>query len=127
MTEKIYKILIIDDSMADRKIYRRFLTHQDQVQLEILEAASANAGLEICSSSQPDCVILDFRLPDRDGLSTLEDLLAIKRIPVIFITGQPEALLVSEAFRRGAIKYISKDTVTSSSIQEAVYDALELL
>ncbi len=125
--EKPRIILIIDDSAADRKIYRRYLTNQDRIAVEILEASSAHAGLEICASAKPDCVILDFRLPDRDGLSLLDDLQTIHPVPVIFITGQPEALLVSEAFRRGVVKYISKDTVTSSSIQEAVYDALDLI
>ena len=45
---------------------------------------------------------------------------------MIFISGKPEALVVTEAYRRGAARYLSKDTVTSASMQEAVYDALEL-
>lgn len=126
LTDRRYKILIIDDSAADRKVYRRFLNNQSRCEMEISDAASARAGLESFASLLPDCVILDYRLPDRDGLSLLEDLQSIKRVPVIFITGKPEALLVSEVFRRGAVKYMSKDTVTSSAIQEAVFDALEL-
>lgn len=126
MTHKHIKVLIIDDSAADRRIYRRFLQGLQQYELEIFEEASAQQGLERCIEVIPDIVIMDYRLPDLDGLSLLESVQAKMRVPVIFITGKPEALLVSEAYRRGAVKYISKDTITSASIQEALVDALEL-
>jgi Response regulator containing a CheY-like receiver domain and an HTH DNA-binding domain len=126
LTHKHIKVLIIDDSAADRRIYRRFLQGLQQYELEIFEEASAQQGLERCIEVIPDIVIMDYRLPDLDGLSLLESVQAKMRVPVIFITGKPEALLVSEAYRRGAVKYISKDTITSASIQEALVDALEL-
>lgn len=126
MAYKHIKVLIIDDSAADRRIYRRFLQGLQQYELEIFEEASAQHGLERCLEVIPDIVIMDYRLPDLDGLSLLENVQAKMRVPVIFITGKPEALLVSEAYRRGAVKYISKDTITSASIQEALVDALEL-
>lgn len=133
MNRKHYKILIIDDSAADRRIYRRFLLGQPQYDLEVFEAATAEAGLASFVEVEPDCVILDYRLPDLDGLAVLETLQERvasgqikRRVPVIFVTGKPEALLVSEAYRRGAVKYISKDTITSASIQDAVSDALDL-
>lgn len=94
--------------------------------LDIFEEASAQGGLQRCEEIAPDVIILDYRLPDLDGLAVLEKIQEKMRVPVIFITGQPEALLVSEAYRRGAVKYISKDTITSVSIQEALVDALEL-
>lgn len=121
-----YKILIIDDSAADRRIYKRFLEGQSQYDLEILEAATAQLGLDLCAALVPDCIILDYRLPDLDGLEVLEVLQEKIRVPVLFITGKPEALLITEAYRRGAVKYLSKDTVTSASILEALTDALEL-
>jgi len=121
-----YKILIIDDSAADRRIYRRFLEGQTQYDLEIVEAPTAQLGLDLCATLTPDCVILDYRLPDLDGLEVLENLQGKTRMPVLFITGKPEALLMGEAYRRGAVKYLSKDTVTSASILEALTDALEL-
>jgi DNA-binding NarL/FixJ family response regulator len=126
LTHKHIKVLIIDDSAADRRIYRRFLQGQQQYELEIFEEASAQQGYDRCVEIVPDLVLMDYRLPDLDGLTLLEQIQAKMRVPVIFITGKPEALLVSEAYRRGAVKYISKDTITSASIQEALVDALEL-
>lgn len=132
MNRKHYKILIIDDSAADRRIYRRFLQGQQGYELDVFEAETAESGLARFAQIEPDCVILDYRLPDLDGLKVLEALqeraagYQMKNVPVIFITGQPEALLVSEAYRRGAVKYISKDTITSAVIQDAVNDALDV-
>lgn len=133
MKSKPYKVLIIDDSAADRRIYRRFLQGQQRYELEVFEATTAEAGLAYFTEVVPDCVILDYRLPDLDGLSVLEAFQKTvesgqvkRRVPVIFITGKAEAMLVSEAYRWGAAKYISKDTITSASILEALADALEL-
>jgi CheY-like chemotaxis protein len=137
LKSKPYKVLIIDDSAADRRIYRRFLLGQQQYDLEIFEAKTAEEGIAAFSEIAPHCVILDYRLPDLDGLSVLETLQSdasgrcdtrgrsTRRVPIIFVTGKPEALLVSEAYRRGAAKYISKDTITSAAILDALADALE--
>lgn len=132
MKSKTYKVLIIDDSAADRRIYRRFLLGQQEYELEVFEAETAAAGLATFADVTPDCVILDYRLPDLDGLTVLESLQekatdggARKRVPVIFVTGKPEALLLTEAYRRGAAKYFSKDTITSALILDALADALE--
>lgn len=144
MNRKHYKILIIDDSAADRRIYRRFLQGQGEeaqtlwsergYDLEVVEAPTAEAGLAQLADTVPDCIILDYRLPDLDGLAVLDAIQQQltsgrlkRRVPVIFVTGKPEALLVSEAYRRGAVKYISKDTITSASIREALSDALEYI
>ncbi|HSX84358.1 MAG TPA: response regulator [Cellvibrio sp.] len=132
MKSKPYKVLIIDDSAADRRIYRRFLLGQQRFELEVFEAETAEDGLKAFAKLIPDCVILDYRLPDLDGLAVLDALQeraaadhTKRRVPVIFVTGKPEALLLSEAYRRGVAKYISKDTITSASILDAVADALE--
>lgn len=126
MDNRAYSILIIDDSSSDRRIYRRFLTGQSLYHLDVLEANTAQAGLDACSQQPPDCIILDFQLPDQDGLAVIDDLKKIMSVPVVFITGKPEPLVVTEAYRRGATRCMSKDTVTSVALQEAVFDALEL-
>ena len=65
MDTKPYKILIIDDSPSDRKIYKRFLNSQTLYEFALSEAGTIRAGLESCRSQHPDCVVLDYHLPDR--------------------------------------------------------------
>ena len=126
MNDKQYRILIIDDSASDRKIYRRFLHSQTRYIFEVAEAGTAQAALEICRSQAVACLVLDYHLPDLDGLSALPDFRQVTQAPIILITGRPAALVMTEAYRRGVVKYLSKDTVTSAALLEAVYDALDL-
>lgn len=126
MSQKQYTILIIDDSDSDRKIYKRFLNSQQLYSFTILEAGTVATGLNHCNAHEIDCVILDYQLPDYDGLTALAQIREVAQAPVILISGKPEALVMTEAYRRGAAKYLSKDTVTSRAIQEAVNDALNL-
>ena len=126
MSKKVYKILIVDDSPADRRVYRRFLQTQDQYQFEVSEATTIAACLEECSNQEFDCLLLDFRLPDTDGLKALPDINEKCKAPIIFITGQPEPLVMTEAYRYGAVKYLSKDFLTSKNLLDAVFEALQL-
>lgn len=119
------RILLVEDSAADRKILRRFLQGLDRYRFDFMEADTADDALELCRQQAPDCIILDFKLPGRDGLKSLPDFLAACPAPVIFITGQSQALTVTEAYRRGALRFLSKDTLTSATLQDAVLDALE--
>src|SRR5262245_14163009 len=58
-------ILCVDDSTADRTLYRHFLGSTGSY--TFLEAATGEEGLRSCQTTQPDCLILDFYLPDMDG------------------------------------------------------------
>lgn len=120
------RILIIDDSPSDRKIYRRFLGSDAHGEFEVVEAATVGEGIDRIRNVEPDCILLDYQLPDRDGISALEEIRGLSAAPVILITGKPEALLITEAYRRGVTRYISKDMVSSQSLLEAVHDAMNL-
>lgn len=121
-----YRVLLIEDDASHRYIYRRFLEQQGAVSYEIHEAASAEAGLAACGRVRPDCVIVDYRLPDTDGLALLPRLKAATQAPIIFMTAHPEPLTMTKAYRAGAVSYLSKDFLSSETFQAAVVDALRL-
>ncbi len=125
-TRKSVSILIIDDSVSDRKIYRRFLedAFREKQIVHILEAKTGEEGLDVCRSINPDCIILDFRLPDVDGLQLMSSIRQFCRAPVIFITGQPLPLTQTRAYIEGVIKYLSKDFLSAESLKSAVDEAL---
>src|SRR5580700_1125094 len=68
------KILVVEDNPADRALYRIYLKNLPD--LEIAEAEFGAAGLEFCRSWQPECVVLDFTLPDMSGLEFIDQLRA---------------------------------------------------
>src|SRR5437588_11575972 len=65
------KVLIIEDERAEREIYKRYLQRSSTVHFEFTESDSAAAGIELARKWLPDCILLDFQLPDMDGLEVL--------------------------------------------------------
>ncbi|WP_437753395.1 response regulator [Sorangium sp. So ce1389] len=119
-------ILLIDDSESDRIIYGRYLRDWADVEVKLIEAATGKAALEECRKSPPDCIILDYRLPDMDGLELLEKLKRITEAPVIFITGQPAPMMLTRAQSLGIAGYLWKEVLGSARLRETILSALRV-
>jgi PAS domain S-box-containing protein len=121
-------ILLIDDASADRMIYGRFLLRDSQSQYIILEAASGQEGLNLCQQVLPDLILLDYRLPDMDGLeflSALEQQFGQSAVPVITLTGQGDERIAVQMIKGGAQDYLVKAKLTSESLCAAVRTAIQ--
>lgn len=71
--------------------------------------ASSEAFLDSGRLSETDCVILDVRLPGASGLDLHRRLLAMhSRMPVIFVSGNPDADVCRRALEQGAIAFLGK-------------------
>jgi len=106
MTETI---LIIDDNEDDHQLYSRALRNLDGFTL--MTAFTAKEGLKITLDSRPSIIMLDYKLPDSNGLEFLEKLIQIRTIdiPVIMLTGEGNEPVAVEAMKMGASDYIVKD------------------
>ena len=120
------KILIIDDSAEDREVYRRYLSKQARFNYEIIEAESAEEGLEELETS-PDLVLLDYLLPDGNGLEFLAELqsLKIKLPPIIMLTGEGNEAVAVEAMKSGVKDYLIKGKLTPNSLVSAINNVLQ--
>ena len=84
----MHTILVVDDDDDIRRLLRRFL---EQAGHEVIEAASADAALEILAADpQPDAVVSDVLMPGKTGLAFYDDL--VRLAPdlsrrVVFLTG----------------------------------------
>ena len=125
MTDAPVRILIVDDSPEDREVYRRLLVQDREHRYEFLEAEFGEEGLRIALEEDPDCLLLDYRLPDVDGLEFLSRLPAEKLVPVIVLTGQGNEAVAVEAMKSGAQDYLLKGSVTRDRLQHAVRNAIE--
>jgi PAS domain S-box-containing protein len=123
--ESICRVLFIDDSPEDRAIYRRRLS-QGPDRYEFLEADTGDDGVEICRSSQPDCVLLDYNLPDTDGLEVLSRLLhqCGPHLAVIMLTGQGNESVAVRALKSGAEDYLVKGPALEN-LAQSVRAAIE--
>jgi two-component sensor histidine kinase len=124
------KVLIVDDNQAHRRLCRLLLSETFGAKIEFGEAATAALGLEECRTRPPDCVLLDYRLPDMTGLEFLERLQSwdsggIPSIAVVMLTGLADEQVAVEAMRAGAQDYLVKDRITPEGLQSAVRKATQ--
>lgn len=80
------RILIIEDNDKNLKLFRDALQGNGY---ETLEAKTAEAGIALASSGNPDLVLMDIRLPGMDGIEALHVLRSDPKtagIPVIAVT-----------------------------------------
>jgi len=119
MTDKL-NVLLIEDDDVDREAVHRLVGDKYQ----LLDAETGTQGLEVFRSQKPDCVLLDYRLPDMDGLDVLDQLAKVDA-PVVMLTGIGTTAVAVEAMKRGAQDYLSKEAITEQSLSRAVANAVE--
>lgn len=128
MTRNHQTVLIVDDSLEDRQTYRRYLLQNPEHHYTILEAESGEGGLELCQRLKPDGILLDYLLPDLDGLEFLSELRAQANAvepPVIMLTGQGNEFIAVQAMKAGAQDYLVKGRMTPETLRLTVDGVIE--
>ena len=100
------RILIIDDEEPIRFSLRGILEDEGY---EVLEAATAEEGLEVADAERPDLVFLDIWLPGMDGLTAQARLKGNHPdLPVVMISGHGTIETAVSAIQQGAYDFIEK-------------------
>jgi two-component system, cell cycle sensor histidine kinase and response regulator CckA len=119
------RLLIVDDSRADRDIWKRFLANNPLRSFEFAEEETGRAGLARYELFRPDCTILDYRLPDMDGLHFLTALEKLDHSGAVIVTTAfgTESIAV-RAMQTGAIDYLAKNSITAETLLQSVLGAV---
>ena len=127
MTSEPVKILIIDSSVEDRELYARLLQKEQRRAFSIVAAETGAAGLELFRTEMPDCIILDFNLPDMDGLELLTRLGDGRDLPcaVVVVTGQGSDKVAVELLKLGVHDYLVKGEINAGPFGAAILNAVE--
>lgn len=112
-------LLVIDDDEADRQQIARWLGPR----FPVCEAVTAQDGVEMAQRLQPACVLLDYRLPDANGLEVLTELLVADH-SVVLLTGQGDEQIAVHALKAGAVDYLVKDRTSPEELGQAVAQGL---
>lgn len=99
------EILVIDDEEQIRKLLDITLRAHNY---SVIEAATAKEGLIYASNHPPELIILDLGLPDKDGLSVLQELRQWHTNPIIILSVQKEEETIIKALDSGANDYLTK-------------------
>src|SRR5690625_1745692 len=124
MTASPVRVVVADDQTLVRRGIRSLLELSDEVEV-VAEAEDGDATLAAVESARPDVVLLDLRMPGRDGIATLEAM-AERGLstPTLVLTTFDDAELVIAALRAGARGYLLKD-VTLEQLVGAVHTVAE--
>lgn len=126
MSTSEQRILIVDDNPEDRATFRRYLTQGLRRGDDIREAELGEEGLVACAEWQPDCVLVDYHMPDLDGLEFLRRLNSDHECgAVLMVTGEGDEDIAVEAMKLGALDYLVKSRIDRESLVHAVRYALE--
>ncbi|MGK7912421.1 MAG: ATP-binding protein [Synechococcus sp.] len=125
-TVQFKSLLIVDDCEEDRSTYKHYLAKDPRQSYQILEADCAEDALALLRERPVDLVLLDFKLPEMDGMELVETLGAeFPKIPAIFLTAYGNEDIAVRAMKKGVSDYLSKNTLTAEILQMAVRNAIE--
>jgi two-component system, OmpR family, KDP operon response regulator KdpE len=78
-------VLLVEDEPQMRRFLRAALTSHDY---RLIEAGTAKEGIAHAAARNPDVILLDLGLPDRDGLEVTRDLRGWSTTPIIVLSAR---------------------------------------
>ena len=113
-------ILVIEDNPKNLKLVRDVLSYAGY---EVIEAGTAEAGIELAAEWQPNLVLMDIQLPGMDGMEAVQVLKGCERtgsIPVVALTAFAMSDDRERALAAGFDSYVAKPV--SPGVLRAVAD-----
>jgi PAS domain S-box-containing protein len=125
MSTECDTLLIIDDNPEDRE----FLRHALCGQFQIIEAELGVQGLALIETARPACVLLDYFLPDMDGLELLAARGSVQEddYGLIVLTGSDEVSLAVACMKQGAHDFLIKGRFNPHELRRTITGSLEKL
>ncbi|MDZ7970369.1 MAG: ATP-binding protein [Nostoc sp. DedSLP03] len=124
--EETLKILVVNDDEVDRIAICSALTKAG-VQIELSEVGNAKEALSVLSITTYDCVFLDYRLPDRDALTLIQQLRSSEiKVPLVVLTGQGDEEITLELLKAGATDYLSKSRISPENLSQVLRSAIRI-
>ena len=113
------RVCLVEDQQIVRRGIRTLLDLVDDIEV-VGEAADGAAAIQLITETSPDVVLLDLRMPGRDGIAVLTELRAAGELPpTIILTTFDDEGAVLAAIRAGARGFLLKD-VSLERLAESV-------
>ncbi len=103
------RVVIADDSLFVRRMLREILTLESGISV-VGEAKDGIEAVKLVKDLKPDVLLLDIIMPNKDGLSALEEIMQSNPIPVVIFSAltKQDASITFEALEKGAVDFILK-------------------
>jgi DNA-binding NtrC family response regulator len=117
-------ILVVDDDADTRAQLERALRESGDG-WDVAQAATAKDGLARLAGGDVECVLLDYRLPDADGLECLREIRRLHAdLPVVMVTGSGSEAVAVDAMKAGAVDYVAKHGMYAQVVPGVVRETL---
>jgi len=101
-----YKILVVDDQPAIRMMLTELFQGPG---IKVFEADKGSTALDIFETQKPNCVLLDLKMPEIDGIDILRVIRKQSpKVPVILITAYADPIKMEEAHALGITQCFTK-------------------
>ncbi len=121
--EKIIKVMIADDHNLMREGIKQLLEFDGSIKV-IAEASNGIECLDKVKQFEPDVLLLDINMPEKNGLEFLEELKSEKtKTKILIFTVQNEIEYLIKAIDIGVDGYILKDS-ESAELKKAIYTVI---
>ena len=122
MVQNSITIMVVDDCLEDITVYCRYLLQQKNRSYKIIEVTCGEEALLIYESVKPDLILLDYLLPDFDGLEFVAQLKEQTNNlpPIIMLTGQGNESIAVKAIKSGIADYVVKNKITPESLSYCI-------
>jgi len=98
-------ILLIEDDASIRQLLRSVLTAE---KWQVFEADTGASGIDLIIRQQPQIVLLDLGLPDRDGLSVVKEVREWSQVPILILSAEGQEEIKVKCLEAGADDYVTK-------------------
>ena len=101
-------ILVVDDTDSDRHLVQKILENNG---FKTIAASGGRMGVELARQSRPDLVLMDYMMPELNGMEAcgiLKNDPQTRNIPIIFLTSMDTPEGVIKSFEKGAETFLNK-------------------
>ncbi len=105
MTEAMFRVLVVEDDPDIQGVLRTVL---EAARYRVVFATTAARALIETRSHQPDVVLVDLGLPDRDGQSLIREIRAFSAVPILVLSARTLEAEKIQALDGGADDYVTK-------------------
>ncbi|MGE7691088.1 response regulator [Lysinibacillus sp. NPDC097214] len=107
------KILVVEDEYAISQVLKAYLK---KVGFNVVQCFNGGQALDIFQKVQPDLVLLDIMLPEKNGWFILKEIRELSSCPVIMLTALGDVNYRLEGFDQGADDYIAKPFIADEVV-----------
>lgn len=125
----MYQILLVDDDHDVSSVIQDYI-HKTLPLAEFNKVDNGQLGLEALAKQSYDCILLDYQLPDMNGLHFIQKYKSDENADdtaVIMLTGAGTEIVAVNALKNGFTDYLIKKDLSAKILQQTVIKSIDLV